>query len=61
MITSTDGLGKLLNLVEVDLSFNMLEKIQGLHDLKKLEKLTLVNNVIQEMKDIQRIEELTSL
>ena len=46
LITSTDSLGKLLNLVEVDLSFNMLEKIQGLHVLKKLEKLTLVTNVI---------------
>jgi Leucine Rich Repeat. len=47
-----EGLDKLINLEELNLSYNMITEIEGLENLKKLKDLNLAENNIQRIENI---------
>lgn len=51
----------LVNLKELDLSFNYIERIQNLDKLTKLEVLSLFNNKIELIENIDTLENLVIL
>lgn len=46
--------------MSLDLSFNHIEKIEGLESLKKLEELNLSNNRISVLENMDSLENLVS-
>uniref|UniRef100_A0A3Q3GP08 Dynein regulatory complex subunit 3 n=1 Tax=Labrus bergylta TaxID=56723 RepID=A0A3Q3GP08_9LABR len=56
---SLDLRGEKLNYKKTNLSYNKLEKIEGLESLRKLEVLTLSNNRISVIENMDTLEKLT--
>lgn len=56
-----ENIDMLVNLKELDLSFNYIERIQNLDKLTKLEVLSLFNNKIELIENIDTLENLVIL
>ena len=50
-----------MNLKWLDLSFNLIEKIEGLDQLTKLTDLSLFSNQIKELSGLENLHELNVL
>lgn len=48
-------------LEELWLSYNLIEKLKGIHVLKKLRVLYMSNNLVKEWSEFNRLQELTQL
>ena len=55
------GLGSLVNLTWLDLSFNLIEKIEGLEGLVRLEDLSLFSNRITKLEALDHLTRLNVL
>ncbi|MFW9970462.1 MAG: leucine-rich repeat domain-containing protein, partial [Candidatus Odinarchaeota archaeon] len=60
-IDEIKGLGKLVNLEELDLTYNEISEIKNLDRLVKLKKLDLSKNCIEEIKGLQNLSHLEDL
>ncbi len=56
-----NGLDSIVNLKELDLSWNEINEIKGLDNLKNLTILRLTNNEIIEIKGLNNLKKLTTL
>mmetsp|Transcript_31987 Transcript_31987/g.38701 ORF Transcript_31987/g.38701 Transcript_31987/m.38701 type:complete len:271 (+) Transcript_31987:330-1142(+) len=60
-LTQITCLNACINLVELNLSDNLLTCIEGLEGLSKLKKLTLTSNKIKEVENLESLESLEHL
>ena len=54
-------MGHLVNLEWLDLSFNLIRKIEGLDSLTKITDLSLYNNKIEELSGLDNLNKLNVL